>query len=229
MSYSCPTCQKQYIRKHYLDKHIEKCKVVPNNNIIEQFKQELEQLKQELKEWIREEIKNQLPQTPLIKPSSSKPPPNKPPPTNINRVPFTEEDLSKLSQQDNIDIFNHGLNSYHEFIHTLHFSGKYPEYENITVDPVTNQLYVYMGNNKWVKENIDYAAKKTYESLMTHLTRLSNEAHFLKHCDRDWMMDTMRYIRLANFDSEAPRIINTFKQYRRGKSVSDEEFMKIIE
>lgn len=212
----CPSCKKEYVRKHYLDKHINqnKCKVaLPTDKIQE-----------ELKDWIKQEITDQLTKYGIIR----KPKVHPERKTIINRVAFGEEDLSKLSQEDNIDIFNSGVNSYQNFIYTIHYSGKYPEYENIVVDPVSNQLYVYNGNGKWEKESTDFAAKQIYQVLMRHLKELANNKLFLKQCDPDWMIDTLNYIRLSDFDKEAPRIINAFKNFRRGMSISDEEYLSIV-
>jgi hypothetical protein len=147
----CKYCNNTFTRKDSLVKHYNRCKIKKENT--DEFKKENIE---ELKEAIKKDIINDIMKNCKIHPKTLQKinkqlinNTNNGIINNINIVKFGSENIKDiLNEKEIINILNQHYSAIEESIKTVHFNDQKPEYKNIYITNLRDNLaYIYNGNN----------------------------------------------------------------------------------
>lgn len=187
----CDACTKQFSRKDALKRHKEKYCVINNTMVqtITTMQQEIAELKRQNQQLINVGV-GTMNNTATTNSNNNITIHNH---NNIMLVPFGTEDMSKLDQEDLIDIINFGFNAGPETMRKLHFNSRLPEYRNVFVDASLNNAYVVVDNNQWEKRDPDDVATMSYERHKDHFLKLVADKKLMKKADSEWSLEAKEY------------------------------------
>ena len=192
--FNCKFCNNNFTRNSSLKKHYNRCKVKNKNNL---SCNSLEEIKEELKETITNDVINNILKNAKIHPKTLQ---------KINKqlnhigdnntvinnnntvinntfVKFGPVDFEKLlNEEQKLSILNKPFMSLEESIKLIHFNDKIPEYNNIYITNMRDNLaYIYDGfdfkvvdKNNIISDLIDNHLEEIELLFDTNKTKLSN-------------------------------------------------------
>lgn len=163
--YQCNYCNKSFVRKDVANKHMKSsCNVLKQQNNDKQEIFDNEKIKK-----LEEEIKN-------LKSATI----NNNTVNVINIVPHGEEDLAKSKVDELLLILStkKGFNAVPELIMRVHFSSRFPEFQNVYIPDIKNK-YAMVYDTKWDLKNIEDVISNLYETKSEFITE--NKDIFYKH------------------------------------------------
>ena len=164
---TCKLCKKKFKRNDYLTKHIKlnRCKVKKSNDIllnnkyndlkskheslIVKYSEEIDVLKKQVENLINTKGKIHYKTLQKINKQNITNNINNTQ-NNINIIGFTKENINDIfSAKEKANILKKKYNSINQIIETTHFNDKYPQFKNIKITNLNNNIaYKYDDNKK---------------------------------------------------------------------------------
>jgi hypothetical protein len=142
----CEYCNKQFLRKYNLDRHIKNnCNIIKQNRKITDRINILETETKTLLELIN--CKNNE----IIKID------------NINMIDHGKEDFNMIDHEDILESLRHGCMCVLQFIHQVYFNIDYNELKNIYLPNISSNNIMIYNDGKWIYADM----KDTIDSLYT--------------------------------------------------------------
>ena len=155
---TCEFCSKTFSRVDNMNRHKKKCELTTKkeNELLKEklliFEEEMVELKQQLKVLINKKGKIHYKTLQKINKTGHIDTQNniENQQNNINIIGFSKENLSELfSNKEKMAILNYNYGSLNKLIEYTHFNDKYPEFKNIKITNLTNNIaYKYDEHKK---------------------------------------------------------------------------------
>ena len=155
--FKCEFCDKIYVRKYCLNRHLKSC----DNKRMKDME---ERIKKEMKEEI-EKLKDK--QLQIIQNNSNN---NNNITNNVNIVAYGKEDIERLlTDRDFRSIMRRGMRSVPELVRRIHFDEKTPENHNVYISNLRGKYVLMHDGKKW--RHVQLHSNCKYFEILTNITK----------------------------------------------------------
>ena len=206
-NFQCEFCQKKFNRKYNLNRHLERCKLKPENNKSFQSNDKLDlilkqndELKKEI-EKLKIKIRKTKTKTTNININQQN--------INVNNnilINFNELDYNNIDKKLFIQpIMNHrlfGKMIILQMIENVYINENHPEYQNLIITD-KNRGYVKIYNNgKWKTDNIEMI-NMIIDEIISHSKNIMielKEQYINNNCAKNRLNTSEKYIKLCDLE-----------------------------